>query len=163
MKVLAIDPGSTNSAYVVLVDGSAISEFGKIPNADLRERVIALLDASAVDVTACEQIRSYGMPVGAEVFDTVEFSGRLHEIAVVRGASWLYVPRLDVKMHACHAPNASDSNVRQALVDRFGGKESAVGSKKTPGPLYGVTGDVWQALALAVTVGDKAGRPAAQG
>ncbi|HET6477318.1 MAG TPA: hypothetical protein VFH93_14740 [Thermoleophilia bacterium] len=43
-----------------------------------------------------------------------------------------------------------DANIRQALLDRFGGP-AAVGRKAAPGPLYGIARDVWSALAIAVT------------
>jgi hypothetical protein len=59
--------------------------------------------------------------------------------------------RATVKAHLCRSAKAKDSNVRQALIDLFGGKENAIGTKKTPGPLYGISGDVWAALAVAVT------------
>lgn len=35
------------------------------------------------------------------------------------------------------------------------GKEKAIGKKATPGPLYGVVGDEWAALAVAVTWWDQ--------
>jgi len=36
----------------------------------------------------------------------------------------------------------------------YGGtRDAAVGTKKTPGPLYGVSGHAWQALAVAVVAG----------
>jgi hypothetical protein len=61
-----------------------------------------------------------------------------------------------VKMHLCGNTRAKDGNIRQALLDRFGpGKAIACGTKKQPGPLYGVSKDVWQALALAVTWSDQ--------
>jgi hypothetical protein len=41
---------------------------------------------------------------------------------------------------------AKDPNVRQALLDKIG----PVGTKKNPGPLYGVSGHGWSALAVAV-------------
>lgn len=36
----------------------------------------------------------------------------------------------------------------------YGGKERAIGKKATPGKLYGVSADVWQALAVALTWAD---------
>ena len=59
------------------------------------------------------------------------------------------LPRQTVKATLCHDTRAKDANVRQALLDRFGGS-AAIGRKATPGPLYGVSRDVWSALALAV-------------
>jgi hypothetical protein len=47
---------------------------------------------------------------------------------------------------------AKDANIRQALIDRFGGsKEAAIGTIKRQGPLYGVKGHEFAALAVAVT------------
>jgi len=49
----------------------------------------------------------------------------------------------------------NDSTIRQAMLDRYGpGREKAIGKKKSPGPLYGIRKDEWQALALAVTFFD---------
>lgn len=143
----AIDPGSTMSAYVILFEGRP-HQFGKIPN----EQMIGLVRfRPQTGPIACEQVRSYGMAVGAEVFETVRWSGRFEQVALDRETPWLYVPRIDVKMHLCHSPKAKDGNIRQALIDRFGEK----GTKKNKGVLYGISADVWAALALAVTVWDK--------
>lgn len=146
--VFAIDPGPTESAFVLYVAGKPV-EFGKIPNEMLLGR---LRGAVGADLVTCEQVRSYGMPVGAEVFDTVEWSGRFHQEAISVGLAWGYVPRLKVKLHLCGSARAKDGNIIQALKDRFGGK----GTKAAPGVLYGFRADAWQALALAVTVADGA-------
>ena len=65
------------------------------------------------------------------------------------------IGRKAVKIHLCGSMRAKDPNIRQALIDRYGGS-SAIGRKATPGPLYGVAGDVWAALAVAVTHADTA-------
>jgi len=54
-------------------------------------------------------------------------------------------------MHICGSARAKDQNIRQALIDRYGGKETAIGKKQNPGPLYGIKADEWQALGLAIT------------
>jgi hypothetical protein len=144
--LIAIDPGPTESAWV-LWDGARLESFAKKPN----QAVIDRVRQSSGDTFACviEQVASYGMPVGAEVFDTVYWSGRFAE---AYGAERVHrVPRLAVKLHLCHDSRAKDGNIRQALIDRFGGKEKALGKKSSPGPLYGVSGDVWAALALCIT------------
>ena len=46
---------------------------------------------------------------------------------------------------------AKDSNIRQALMDRFG----EVGTKKNQGYFYGFKADIWQAFAVCVTYHDK--------
>jgi hypothetical protein len=50
---------------------------------------------------------------------------------------------------------AKDSNIRQALIDRFG----EPGTKKVPGLLYGIKKDEWSALALGVFWHDTQNRP----
>ena len=58
--------------------------------------------------------------------------------------------RKDEKINLCGNMKAKDSNIRQALIDRFG----VVGTKKNPGWFYGVSKDVWQAIAVGVTYYD---------
>ena len=54
-------------------------------------------------------------------------------------------------MRLCNSMRAKDANVRQAILDRFGGKAAAIGRKRQPGPLYGIAGDLWAALAVGIT------------
>ena len=62
------------------------------------------------------------------------------------------VYRRDVKLFHCQTVRANDANIRAAIIDRFGpGKEKAIGKKSAPGPLYGIKGDEWSALAVALT------------
>ena len=158
MRVLAIDPGPTESAYVLLNDHGAPVQWQKKPNGDLRLHLEKLGALEAAQVLAVEMVASYGMPVGAEVFDTCVWIGRFIERW---GGDYKLIPRAEVKLHLTNTRNAKDANVRQALIDRFGpGKDAAVGKKANPGPLYGLTGDCWSALAVAVTVVDSEGEAA---
>lgn len=145
--VLAIDPGPSESAWVRFADGK-IHRHMKEPNEELWRR---FNECGHRDVAVIEQVRSYGMPVGAEVFDTVHWSGRFHELARGRGMDVCLLPRKDVKLHLCGSPRANDATIRQALIDHYGGKAAAIGTKAKPGPLYGIKADIWQALALGVT------------
>jgi hypothetical protein len=45
---------------------------------------------------------------------------------------------------------ADYANIRPALIDRFGGS-TAIGREAAPGPPYGISRDVWSALAIGVT------------
>jgi hypothetical protein len=97
-------------------------------------------------------IACYGMPVGATVFETCVWIGRFIE---AWGDEFTKVYRKETKMHLCQTMRAKDSNIRQAIIDRYpatgGGKKPQIGTKAQPGPLYGVSKDVWAALAVAIT------------
>ena len=99
------------------------------------------------DMVAIEMIASYGMPVGREVFETCVWVGRYMERARRRRLPVRLVYRAEVKMHLCRSMKAKDGNIRQALIDKLG----PPGTKKAPGVTYGVSGDMWAALGVAVT------------
>jgi hypothetical protein len=148
MNVLAIDPGTTESAFV-LWDGSRPLAFDKLPN----ETLLYSLPAYNGAVLVIEQIRSYGNAMGQSTIDTVFWSGRF---AQAWPGEWHMMPRMEVKKHICHNHQAKDPNVIQALVDRFayGLPNRGKGTKKKPGFFYGFRDDIWQAFALAVTFYD---------
>ena len=150
MRLLAIDPGPVESAYVVYhPEARSVTQFWKGPNVEFTQPPHA-------HACAIEMVASYGMAVGAEVFETCVWVGRLMERWLAE-YPWIEprrVYRRDVKLHLCGNARAKDANIRQALVDRYGGKEKAIGRKASPGPLYGITGDCWAALAVAVTAAE---------
>lgn len=152
-RILAIDPGSEQSAWLVWAKGVDwfIERFGISPNGDLLASLRA--GSTGVDELVIEQIESYGMAVGREVFDTVHWSGRFTEAAHPLPVAQL--PRRAVKLAICGDTRAKDANIRIALLDRFGGA-GAKGTKAHPGPLYGIANDVWSALAIAITWSEKA-------
>lgn len=97
-----------------------------------------------------EMIASQGMSVGQETFDTAMWVGRYVEAWDSCCFDSILVYRREIKLHLCGSSRAKDANVRQALIDRFGGKDKAIGKKSSPGPLYGVSKHAWAALAVAV-------------
>lgn len=150
--VLAIDPGNEESAFVLYDrDTGKPHRFGKIVNDEL----LTLIAATEAPVVV-EQVACMGMAVGAEVFETVFWSGRFcQQCEETTPYQWFRVKRHEVKQHLCGNQRAKDANIRQALIDLYGGKAKAIGKKKTPGPLYGIAGDVWSALAVAVTFANR--------
>lgn len=148
--IYAIDPGNEQSAWVELADGVPINH-GKVDN-DVMLR--ACREQFRNDhLLAIEMIASYGMPVGREVFETCLWIGRFQEAFIDRGGSVELIYRKDVKLFHCGTSRANDANIRAALLDRFGpGRDKAIGTKKNPGPLYGIVADQWSALAIATTV-----------
>ena len=152
--VIAIDPGPEQSAWV-RYDPKAlrITDKGIEANHDLRDHL--QFNGRGDDTLAVEMVQSFGMPVGAEVFETVLWTGRFVE---AWGGPWAKVYRKDVKLHLCGSFRAKDPNIRRALLDRFpatgGGKTPQVGTKAQPGPLYGVKSHLWSALAVAITAAE---------
>jgi len=153
MIVLGIDPGSTESGWCEYdTDEKRPVEWGKNSNHELLCGRAASASKSGRPVII-EQMSGYGMTLGSELIAALEWTGRFVEAA---GGSVYRIARRDVKLHLCETVKAGDAQVRDAIIQRYGGREKAIGKKKTPGPLYGITGDVWAALALAITFAETA-------
>lgn len=155
-QILAIDPGNTESGFVVVEhDGQKILRVidkGKVENGQLLEKVAKAPKEWAV---AIEMVASYGMAVGAEVFDTCVWIGRF--IQAAQGHRTERILRREEKYYLCGNLSAKDSNIAQALVDRFayGQQNYGKGTKKAPGFFYGFSKDMWAAMAVATTYFDK--------
>lgn len=142
--VFAIDPGTTISGWVRYEDGRVI-ESGVTDNAELLQKI--QFEGRVIDLLAIEMIASYGMAVGAEVFETCVWIGRFIQAWPGRHRK---VYRMEVKMHLCKTSKAKDPNIRQALLDKVG----TPGVKRAPGPTYGVKSHAWAALGVAVTAAE---------
>lgn len=149
MTVIAIDPGSAESA-VVIWDGQRVVNKLYAPNVDVLYQLRQWKNETPCVI---EMIGHYGtgMPAGKTVFDTCVWIGRFMEAYGAANVSTILRPT--VKTHICGSARAKDANVSRALKDRFG----EPGTKKAPGLTYGITGDLWAALAVAVTWHDQKG------
>ena len=154
MRVFAIDPGNTQSAYCV-VDAETLRplDFNKIPNNVLRD-YIRDYRFEEEDRAVVEMIQSYGMAVGRDVFETAVWIGRFAERLdrkLLTPAEFLF--RKEEKLHICHDSKAKDANIRRALIDRFARHDlkNGKGTKKNPDWFYGFSADVWAAYAVAIT------------
>ncbi len=155
-NVLAIDPGTFESGWVWL-DGGVVRDSGVLKNEEILANVITVACQLAEPPTlAIEMIASYGMPVGAEVFETCVWIGRFVQAWTLPSKPRL-VFRRDVKLHLCGTSKAKDPHIRQRLLDVVG----PPGTKKAPGPTYGVKSHAWAALAVAATVAGITERKAA--
>jgi hypothetical protein len=169
MRILAIDPGTTESGYVIL-DGGTIEDKGILQNEIIRD----LIKTAHHDLLTIEMIASYGKPVGKETFITCLWIGRFMECTKSKTK---LIERKDIKLFLCRSNAVKDPHVRQALIDFYGGDSVALAGKKCkckngqtktvvpkpcpkcnasgwlikPGPLYYVTSHEWSALALGVT------------
>ncbi len=157
MIVLAIDPGTTESGWV-LHDSTygterPLLDMGIEAHDDFLMHLPELV--AQADCVAVEMIASYGMPVGASVFETCVYIGQLKQevrhCGVPEGR-WQTVTRVGVKQALCYRTSkVTDGMVAQVLRDRLGEK----GTKAFPGPLYGIKKHEWQALAVAVVVAER--------
>lgn len=155
--VIAIDPGNVETGYVILDKTMKPLEIGKIKNNDLLDLLRSKFHQSTYSV-AIEMVASYGMAVGQTVFDTCVWIGRYYQLCREFNITPRLIYRKDVKMNLCGMVRAKDSNIRQALVDRFsyerhkakGGK----GIKSDPGWFFGFKSDIWAAYGVGVTYMD---------
>jgi hypothetical protein len=140
MLVLGIDPGPVESAYCLYDSHTkAPVEFYTLFNG-------ALILSALIKTVVIEKVASFGMPVGETVFETVFWSGKFAQQAENYGFNVARMTRKEVVTHICGSAKAKDSNVIQAMKDKFGEK----GTKKNPGILFGIKADEWQSLALTV-------------
>lgn len=154
--IFAVDPGNVQSGFAIIrMPDFALCEFGKVENEELLEMLERYSRANAVDVFAIEMVASYGMTVGKDVFETCVWIGRF--IQAIHHKETALVYRKDEKMYLCGSPVAKDSNIRQALIDRYATFDfkSGKGVKKNPDTFYGVSKDAWQAIAVGVTYYEK--------
>jgi hypothetical protein len=154
VKILAIDPGTDQSALVEFLPESKepIGYREIVAN----NQIPGLLSGDRWNEheLVVEMIASYGMPVGRDVFFTCLWIGRFMDRFEIlhRPASLMF--RRTVKQHLCGNVAAKDVNIRQALIDALG----APGTKASPGLTHGIKKDLWAALGVGVARSLEAGR-----
>ncbi len=137
---------------MVVIRGDLIITHVFCENKQMLNHIFRLGQAFGVEHCAIEMIASYGMPVGKETFETCLWIGRfIGAWEGIHGKEPALLCRKDIKMHLCGTMKAKDGNIRQALLDRWGPQ----GTKKAPGPTYGISSHTWAALAVATTFMDK--------
>lgn len=162
--LLAIDPGDQLSAFVVY-DGKRPVDHGKLGNDELLARIYGSLRYNFVPLSvnreplwpehlAIEMAESFGAKVWNQVFLATLWAGRFVEAF---GGPYTLMSRQKTKLYVTGNPRAKDSQVRACLIDRYGGKDVALGTKAAPGLLRGLTADRWAALALAVAYSEGQG------
>ena len=99
-----------------------------------------------------EDIVGYGSAVGQTTFDTMFWVGRM--VQAFGAEHSVRVSRRDVRMFFLNSASGSKSAMRHALYDLFpqtgGGTRPAIGTKKEPGPLFGITSHLHEALQLGM-------------
>lgn len=155
--ILAIDPGNTYSGYAVIqMPDFKLLDFDKVENTELLNRIILWVDR--VDAVALEMVASYGMAVGKDVFETCVWIGRIWQALLCYGQGNVnFIYRKDEKLLLCGSLKAKDANIRQELINRYAKHDfkNGKGVKANPDTFYGVSKDVWQAIAVGVTYYEK--------
>jgi len=141
-RILALDPGTSQTGWVLL-DAGNVADSGVHQNHDVLRWVQA---GQGADVLAIEMMKARGMPTSNDEFKTLVWIGRYQQ-AWSDPERVRLVYRQDVKLHVCGSMKAKDPNIRAALLDMVGPQ----GTKKVPGPTYGVASHAWAALGVAVT------------
>ncbi len=169
MNIIAVDPGSTHSAFVEMSKGDTLLQSGYMEN----EKFIKLMSLYQASFLAIETLHVRGMPTSQDELETQFWAGRFVEAF---GRPFTQVRREVVKGHfGASGVSNPDKVIRESLIGRFGGT-AAVGGVKCkachgkkwsgrghlpcvpcnatgwecpPGPFYEWTGsDRWSALAI---------------
>lgn len=167
MRILGIDPGTTESAWCLLGHDGTLDGFGKEPNDDVLAKFSFPRLYRLVDVVVIETIEPrYGVMMGNETITTAIWIGRFLQAVADRHLPAHLLKRSEILRHLGvvttrrkgEKVRSADSGMRDALIDRYGGdggKAVAIGRKASPGPLHGVSKDVWSALAVACCYADQ--------
>jgi hypothetical protein len=158
MKILGIDPGPETSG-VVLWSGSTV-DFVQSECENLAlERYLSTLD---YDEAVIEDVVFYSLPVetvqedgsttkhfsgvGKSTFDTCKEIGRLSALLELHRKVYLLIPRPQIIRTLLGKQSGASTGILNARVRELLGEK---GTKKAPGPLYGMSGNhAWSALAL---------------
>lgn len=151
MIVLGIDPGPETSG-VVWFNAPARKVYWADQQMDNRELIGLLRSDVQASNFACECIEAMYAHVGKETVRTIRFCGAIEEAVTSRGQEIAMLSPQEVKKRVCGTASAKDPAVRQALIDLLG----PPGTKKNPGPTFGVSKHAWRALAVAVAATIKA-------
>ncbi|MHC4361223.1 MAG: hypothetical protein ACYSTZ_00245 [Planctomycetota bacterium] len=182
MIIIAIDPGPIESGHVMFdVDTTNVLMAVSRPNKHI-ETSLSSLSTDPLYHMAIEMYANYGMPCGQSGFETCAQIGRFEKSCEPMVHKRIF--RKEVAVTLCGSVKAKDTNIRQQIIDMYGGIERAIGGRKCnkckgkgwfgagrpmctscrgsgwnthPGPLFDVTGHAWSALGIALTYAIQSG------
>ena len=157
MEILCLDVGTLESGFCLL-DSETYKplKFGKINN----EELLKIVKYDNYDVMVYEEFQSYGMPIGVSTLTSITWNGRYIQSALDRNKKVSRIYRKEEKINICGSLKAKDSNIRQALIDRFAKHDlkNGKGTKKEPDFFYGFKSDIWSSFCVGCTYLDKKNR-----
>ena len=156
MTIFAIDPSNIHSSYLIWNGREILGKSDKVtvngkdfkhrfPNPIIEKHIVCAKHSYSDLEVVIETLQCFGMPIGDSIIKTAFEIGRFQRFLELSNIKYHMVKRTDIKMHHCSTTRAKDSNIRQALIDRFG----EPGRKKEPGLTYGLAKDLWSAFAIA--------------
>jgi hypothetical protein len=153
--ILAIDPGNAYTAFALIDENYNVYDKDKTENHNVLDYMCA--NREKIGHIVVEMIASYGMAVGAEVFETCVMIGMIERTADLLRIPRSRVFRQEEKLYICHDSRAKDANIRRALIDRFAKHDlnRGTGTKNNPDHFYGFKSDIWAAFAVGVVYLDK--------
>lgn len=147
MTILAIDPGSKESAVLMLQDDE-VSD----PVIWSNEAVLGVVQDLYQDYgpdteVVIETIEPWGGFVGPPALETMYWVGRFEEAARPLPVTLLHRSKVLPALGVPKLPKGkAQSVVRTMLIERWGGGNPV----RRDHPLHGIREDLWSALALAV-------------
>ena len=156
--ILGIDPGTTQSGYVIYDAKENIPI--KADKVDNQEILYLILDLSIISPQSVDVVIERFAPqsnIGMSTVTSIHWAGRFYECAVEHYFPVYRIYRRDIKKHLLgkfdKSKGSADSQIRKELVKRFAKFDfkNGKGSKDNPDTLYGFShSDTYSALAVIV-------------
>ena len=179
MNILAIDPGTAQSAYALIRSDYTIISAAKVGN----DSVLRLVRDADYDMLAIECMqprflggeRTQGQMIGGETYETCYMIGRCMQLAEERGKDVQRVMRSEERSAIIpsrrnglppleRGSTSTDARIREALIARFArhDRKNGKGTSQSRDVFYGFKRDMWSAFAVGVTCLDRMGREEAR-
>lgn len=145
--IMGLDPGLKESSYVILEPNKMeILRYGTLSNNEILNRKdlgFRRINSNVEHELVIEMLSPMGQITGHSIHMTAVWIGVFAEAFC--GKVYL-LPRMEIKMILCGRGKSGDSDMRKKCIEMVGPK----GTKKEPGPTYGLKTHMWQALAAAL-------------
>lgn len=156
--ILGIDPGTTQSGFVVFNAKENIPVYsGKFNNQEVLQLIFDMSIFYPQNVTVVIERFAPQSNIGMSTVTSIHWAGRFYECAVEHYFPVYRIYRRDIKKHLLgkfdKSKGSADSQIRKELVKRFAKFDfkNGKGSKDNPDTLYGFShSDTYSALAVVV-------------
>ncbi len=156
-RLLSIDPGKASGIIELDVTSYPPRVLEIWDGLTVFSRMLRYIERTRPDAVVIEDFVNYGRPLGDESRDTLKKIGAVRWACERAGIPYTEISRPEVNDDLCHG-KVSKGTVNRVVRDLYlasslplgGGANPEKGVKANPGPLYGVTGHAWDALALGV-------------